>query len=111
MANQLNGAGAAASTAVFQEFWARRMQRMNYKVAVHPAITSMEAQPVLKQGDTYIKPYRSLILAQAYTRGTAVTIQNLTNTVENLQVTTAEVVPFYIDDLDQLQSNYNFIND
>lgn len=111
MPNTLNGAGASASTAVFQEFWARRMQRMNYKVAVHPAITSMEAQPVLKQGDTYIKPYRSLILAQAYTRGTAVTIQNLTNTVENLQVTTAEVVPFYIDDLDQLQSNYNFIND
>ncbi len=111
MANALNGSGASVANAVFQEYWARRMQRQNYKVAIYPAITSMEAQPVLKQGDTYIKPYRSLILAQAYTRGTSVTIQNLTNTVEYLQVTTAEVVPFYVDDLDQLQSNYNFIND
>lgn len=71
----------------------------------------MEAEAVLKQGDTYHKPYRSVVKAQAYTRGTAVTIQDLTNTDETLTVSTAEVVPFYIDDLDGLQSNFKFINE
>lgn len=104
MANSLNNTS-------FQQFWARRMQLKNNKASVYPAIVSMEAQNVLKQGDTFHKPYRSVVQAQAYTRGTAVTIQDLTNTDETLVVSTAEVVPFYIDDLDALQSNFKFINE
>ena len=110
MANALIGT-YVAETSVFQKFWSRRMQMKNLKTNVYPAIVNMEAEAVLKQGDTYSKPYRSIIKAQAYTRGTAVTIQDLTNTNEYLRVTTAEVVPFYIDDLDQLQSNYKFANE
>lgn len=83
----------------------------NNKSNIYPAIVSVEAQEVLKQGDTYHKPYRSVVKAQAYTRGTAVTIQDLTNTDETLTVSTAQVVPFYIDDLDALQSNFKFINE
>lgn len=104
MSNSLNNTA-------FQQFWARRMQMKNNKASVYPAIVSVEAQAELKQGDTYHKPYRSTVKAQAYTRGTAVTIQDLTNTDETLTVGTAEVVPFYIDDLDALQSNYKFINE
>lgn len=104
MANSLNNT-------TFQQFWSRRMQRKHAKEAVYRAITSFEEQTLLKQGDTVHRPYRSAIVGQSYTRGTAVTIQDLTNTDETLVVNTAEVFPFYIDDLDQLQSNYRFINE
>lgn len=87
------------------------MQRKHAKEAVYRAITSFEEQTLLKQGDTVHRPYRSAIVGQAYTRGSSVTIQDLTNTDETLVVNTAEVFPFYIDDLDQLQSNYRFINE
>lgn len=87
------------------------MQRKHAKEAVYRAITSFEEQNLLKQGDTVHRPYRSAIIGQSYTRGTSVTIQDLTNTDETLVVNTAEVFPFYIDDLDQLQSNYRFINE
>lgn len=104
MANSLNNT-------TFQQFWSRRMQRKHAKEAVYRAIASFEEQTLLKQGDTVHRPYRSAIIGQKYTRGTSVTIQDLTNTDETLVVNTAEVFPFYIDDLDQLQSNYRFIND
>lgn len=87
------------------------MQRKYYKENVFPVIANMEEQAVLKQGDTVHRPYRSAVNAQAYTRGSSVTIQDISNTDEYLQVATAEVVPFYVDDLDQLQSNYKFINE
>lgn len=104
MANSLNNT-------TFQQFWSRRMQRKHAKEAVYRAITSFEEQTLLKQGDTVHRPYRSAIIGQTYTRGIAVTIQDLTNTDETLTVNTAEVFPFYIDDLDQLQSNFRFINE
>jgi hypothetical protein len=104
MANSLNNT-------TFQQFWSRRMQRKHAKEAVYRAIASFEEQTLLKQGDTVHRPYRSAIIGQTYTRGVAVTIQNLTNTDETLVVSTAEVFPFYIDDLDQLQSNFRFINE
>lgn len=104
MANSLNNN-------TFQQFWSRRMQRKHAKEAVYRAITSFEEQNLLKQGDTVHRPYRSAIVGQTYTRGTSVTIQDLTNTDETLVVNTAQVFPFYIDDLDQLQSNYRFINE
>lgn len=104
MANSLNNT-------TFQQFWSRRMQRKHAKEAVYRAIASFEEQTLLKQGDTVHRPYRSAIIGQSYTRGSSVTIQDLTNTDETLVVNTAEVFPFYIDDLDQLQSNYRFINE
>lgn len=104
MANSLNNT-------TFQQYWAKRMQRKHQKVAVYRAIANFEEQALLRQGDTVHRPYRSAINAQAYTRGTSVTIQDLTNTDETLVVNQAQTVPFYIDDLDQLQSNYRFINE
>lgn len=74
-------------------------------------IASFEEQPMLKHGDTVHRPYRSSMKAQSYTRGTAVTIRDLTNTDETLVVQTAKVVPFYVDDLDELQSNYRNANE
>lgn len=87
------------------------MQEMHKRVDVFRQIASFEEQAQLKHGDTVHRPYRSSLRARTYTRGTAVTIRDLTNTDETLQVTTAKVIPFYVDDLDELQSAYKNANE
>lgn len=94
----------------FAEYWSRRMQMQMKRWDIFRQIASFEEQPVLKHGDTVHRPYRSSIRPQSYTRGTAVTIRDISNTDESLVVGTAKVVPFYVDDLDELQSQYNEAN-
>lgn len=104
MANSLNN-GA------FQQYWSRRMQMKHMKEAVYRAIANFEEQNVLKDGDTVNRPYRSNMVSQTYVRGQSVSIQDISNTNEQLVVNQSQVVPFYIDDLDELQSNYRFANE
>lgn len=93
-------------SASFKEFWSRTMQRKHFKNDVFRAIASFREEEVLKKGDTVNRPYRSKIVTQDYTRGTAFTVQDLTDTNEQLLVQTAKIAPFYVDDLDELQSDY-----
>lgn len=97
---------ANSLSASFLEFWSRTMQRKHFKNDVFRAIASFREEAVLKKGDTVNRPYRSKIVTQAYTRGTAFTVQDLTDTNEQLLVQTARIAPFYVDDLDELQSDY-----
>ena len=99
------------SSASFAAYWSRRMQRTNYREAVYVPIVSMEEQETLKKGQVVHRPYRSTLYPRTYTRGTAVTIRDLTDTDESLTVNTSPVVPFYVDDLDGLQHNYKVLNE
>lgn len=101
----------AFSSASFAAYWSRRMQQTNYRQAVYVAIVNMEEQATLTKGQTVHRPYRSTLYPRTYTRGTAVTIRDLTDTDESLTVSTSMVVPFYIDDLDALQHNYKVLNE
>ncbi|QGH73125.1 MAG: major capsid protein [Podoviridae sp. ctviO18] len=87
------------------------MQEVFKRASILYEIASFEEQAQLKAGDTVHRPYRSSIKPQTYTRGTAVTIRDITDTDETLQVATAKVVPFYVDDLDELQTNYKTANE
>lgn len=98
-------------SASFAAYWSRRMQATNYRTAVYIPIVSMEEQDTLKKGNVVHRPYRSTLYPRAYSRGTAVTIRDITDTDESLTVDTAEVVPFYVDDLDALQHNYKVMNE
>lgn len=98
-------------SASFAEYWSRRMQVMMKRTDVFRQIASFEEQATLKHGDTVHRVYRSSMKPQSYTPGTAVTIRDLTNTDESLVVATAKVIPFYIDDLDALQSSYKEANE
>lgn len=104
MANTLDGGS-------FKEVWARNMQAFNEKMDVFRAICDFSEEQELSEGDTLNKPYRSAMRPQRYTRGTAVTIQSLTNANEQLVVNQAFVDPFYVDDLDELQSSYKNIKE
>lgn len=102
---------ANSLSASFADYWSRRMQVTNYRKAVYRAIVSMEEQETLKKGDAVHRPYRSSLATRTYTRGTAVTIRDITDTDESLTVDQSMVVPFYVDDLDALQHNYKVLNE
>lgn len=99
------------SSASFAAYWSRRMQQTNYRDAVYVAVVSTEEQATLQKGQVVHRPYRSTMYARTYTRGTAVTIRDVTDTDESLTVNTSQVVPFYIDDLDAIQHNYKVLNE
>jgi hypothetical protein len=102
MANEL--------TAFSPEYWSKRMQIIRFKEPVFRALASYEERAMLKNGDTVHRPYRSRMNVQSYTKGTAVTVQDVTATDEYLSVDTTKVVPFYVDDLDDLQNKWPTVN-
>lgn len=95
----------------FKAFWSRRMQRKMNKIDVFRGIASFEEEAQLKKGDRVHRPYRSELTPQDYTRGTAFTVQDIETTDEYLVVDQAKVIPFYVDDLDELQSSYKDANE
>ena len=88
-------------------YWSKVMQEVRYKELVAMAIASVELRSVLKDGDTVHKPYRSQIGGQAYTKGTAFVVQDISGVDDTLVVDTARIVPFYLDDVDSIQNSYN----
>ena len=100
---------ANSFTASFPEIWAKEQQDAFYKtnVAMKIADTSFKSQ--LKSGDTLNRPYRSSVNVQSYTPGTSITIDDRTDTNEQLSVDKKFATAFYMDDFDSIQANYNLI--
>jgi len=98
---------ANSFTADFPEIWAREQQIVFHKTNIAQMITDMTPKAQLSRGDTFNKPYRSAINVQSYTRWTSITIDDLTDTQEQLSINSEFATGFYIDDFDKVQSNYN----
>ena len=101
---------ANSLTAFNPAYWSKRMQIVRIKEPVYRALANFEERSNLKNGDTVHRPYRSSLLVQSYTKGTAVSVQDITATDESLSVGTTKIVPFYVDDLDQLQNKWDTVN-
>lgn len=101
---------ANALTAFNPAYWSKRMQIVRIKEPVYRALANFEERSNLKNGDTVHRPYRSSLLVQSYSKGTAVTVQDVTATDESLSVGTTKIVPFYVDDLDALQNKWDTVN-
>jgi len=102
---------ANALTAFNPAYWAKEMQPIFFKECVALGLANAELLEHLR-GDGYrvYKPYRSYLASQAYTKGTDITVFNdLVSTEEYLDVDTARVVPFYVDDLKSIGSLYSNI--
>lgn len=91
----------------FQEIWAREQQLLFFRknVSLEIADTSFDSQ--LSYADTLNRPFRSTTLPQTYTRGSAITIDDLTDTQEQLTINNQFATGFYIDDFDKIQSVYD----
>ena len=96
-------------SADFPEIWAKEQQEIFYKenVAMQVADTSFKSE--MSFWDTLNRPYRSANAVQSYTRGTAITINDKTDTQEQLSVNKQFADGFYVDDFDKIQSRYDLI--
>lgn len=97
-------------TAFNPEYWSKRMQVVRFKQSTYMKIANTEERPLLNDGDTVHRPYRSRLRVQDYSRGTAVSIQDIDSTDETLVVNKAKVAPFYVDDLDRIQNKWDTAN-
>src|SRR5262245_61735006 len=101
---------ANAITAMSPTYWAKRMGRKLYKETVFRALASFEEQATLTDGQKVDRPYRSDITVENYTKGTALTAQDLTATSDVLTVDTVKALLMYIDNVDKIQNKYSAAN-
>lgn len=88
-------------------YWSKIMGRKRYKTEVFQSIASFEEQAVLTDGQIVDRPYRSDVSAESYTKGTALTAQDLTATSNQLTVNQFKGLLMYIDNVDKIQNKWS----
>jgi len=63
---------------------------------VYKALANTEERSSLNNGDVVHRPFRSDLRVKTYTKGTAVTVSDVSSTDESLTVDTAKIAPFYV---------------
>lgn len=101
---------ANSLSAGFIEVWAKEYQTVFYKKNVAKQIADMSFQAQMKKGDTLDRVYRSDLSSSlaAYTRGTDITITDVTDTAETLSVNAQFAAGIYRDDFDAIQASLDF---
>ena len=102
---------ANSLTAFNPAYWTPTMQETFLKESVALGIANTELRADLKDGDTLHKPYGSYPRVQTYTKGTDITVKDISSTDDTLTVSTAKVASFYVDDIDSTQNKYNTIKE
>lgn len=92
------------------EYWSARTQRLLKKKLIAREIASMEEQAVLRDGDMVHRPYYSDVVVNNYTKGTDVTVQDVSATDEYLVVNKSKEATVYIDEIDVKQNKYDAAN-
>lgn len=98
-------------SAGFKEVWAKKYETEFHKQNVAKMICNMSYDNELKSGDVLNRVYRSTDPSNpqidSYTRGAAITLQDITDTAETLTVNRQFAKGFTVDDFDAVQSNYD----
>ncbi len=102
---------ANALTAFNPEYWTPTMQETFFKESVALGVASVELRADLRDGDTLHQPYGSYARVQTYTKGTDITVKDVSATDDYLTVDTAKVASFYVDDIDKVQNKYDAIKE
>jgi hypothetical protein len=89
-------------------YWSDMMQVPLRKSLVASAVANTQFEAKLTRGDTVNFPYLSETAAQDYTPGTEFTAVEASATMENLVVDKMKIVANYVEDIELLQSNYNY---
>lgn len=92
-------------------YWSKRMGRKLYKTDIFRSIANFEEQASLKDGQKVDRPYRANIVSENYTKGTALTAQDLTATSDQLTVDTVKAMLLYVDNVDKIQNKYSAANE
>ena len=92
------------------EYRSMRIQRLLKKSLVSREIANMEERAMLTNGYKVHRPYHSDIKVNSYTKGTAVTPQDITATDEYLTVDQTKEATVYVDAIDVIQNKYDTAN-
>ena len=104
-------ASANALTPYNAEYWASAMQPTFFKESVALGIANTELRAELSDGDTVHKPYSSYPRVQTYTKGSDITVKDISSTDDYLTVDTTKICSFYIDDIDKIQNKYSVMSE
>jgi len=91
----------------FKEIWAKEQQEVFYKTNVASKIAGMSAEAQMKDGDVFHKTRRGALTAQIITRGTDMTLADLTNVDEFLTIDKQFGTAFDYHEFDSIQSAYD----
>jgi len=91
-------------------YWSARMGRKLYKTDVFRSIANFEEQKTLTNGQEVDRPYRSDIVVENYTKGSALTAQDLSATSDKLTVNNIKALLMYVDNVDKIQNKYPAAN-
>lgn len=98
---------ANSLTAMSPTYWSRIMGKKLYKTSVFRSLASFAEQATLSDGQIVDRPYRSDVVAENYTKGTAATAQDLTATSDQLTVNKFKTILMYVDDVDKYQNKWD----
>lgn len=91
-------------------YWSKRMGRKQYKKTVFRSLANFEEQATLSNGQEVDRPYRSNLVVENYTKGTALEAQDLTATSDKLTIDTVKAMLLYVDNIDKIQNKYSAAN-
>ena len=98
-------------TAGIPALWSKQMQVIHHKKDVYRDIASFSEEAILNVGDTVHKPYRNKLVVSDTGADGSFTRQALTQTDETLVINKDKHVAFYTKELDQIQNQYDFVNE
>ena len=101
MANTVSGA-------LVPEVWKAAIQKNIEETLVALEVCDTKLEADLKVGDKIHFPYINALSAQVYTPGTVITAQAFTANDDSIDVNTFKVVPFYVDNVYEMQSNQDY---
>jgi hypothetical protein len=98
---------ANSLTPLSPTYWSKIMGVKLYKKNVFRSICSFREEAVLKDGQIVDRPYRADVYVQPYTKGTALTAQDITATSDQLTVNKIFAALIYVDDVDKIQNKWD----
>jgi len=101
---------ANSITAMSPTYWSKRMGYKLYKTNIFRSLANFEEKATLSDGQIVDRPYRANISTENYTKGTALTAQDLTATSDQLTVNTIRALLLYVDSVDKIQNKYSAAN-
>jgi hypothetical protein len=97
-------------TASSPTYWSKNAGRKFYKTVVFRAISNFaEESKVSDDGRIVDRPYRSDVVAEEYSKGTALSAQDLTYTSDQLTIDQFYSLLMYVDDIDKIQNKYDTV--
>ena len=94
-------------TALSPSLWSRLIAKDLRKKTIFRSVASFAEQGTLSYGVDVDRPYRSALVAENYTKGSALSAQDLTAISDKLTINKQKGILAYCDSVDKIQNSYD----